>query len=431
MSKAFAIDFEWLERYTPDETERFTFADIKITVGGVLITELEDINAKTIRPAARLSAYAMAMWLLGNWWRLVREPERHLSESWEMSHRLGAIGQGFLWPDLSFNSDGSALLIRMNATPPASRQMVRYLNGICEFVSLATFEATTLSFADAVIDRLHSMGCKTSLLQELRENIVEERSNPSSLRWREMEALLGYDPDEAPEELMAALLAQGKLSGYDAVAEVLAQSTTDSPEILDALFRNVQGHTERMFVPDTKALKRETACIDFSLLPWERAAVAARAARKYWVLPNGPASNKQLIDLFSLSSDFFTNNHREKSPMTVGFRNGAPDHLDVCLNTSYPTNHRFALLRLVGDRLYSPDTDKFLPVTTVKTARQKFQRAFAQEFLCPSDALKDFVGEDFGEEKLDEAAHYFNVSTRVIETTLVNKGFIDRGSLFD
>jgi Zn-dependent peptidase ImmA (M78 family) len=57
--------------------------------------------------------------------------------------------------------------------------------------------------------------------------------------------------------------------------------------------------------------------------------------------------------------------------------------------------------------------------------------AYAQEFLCPSDALKDFVGEDFGEEKLDEAAHYFNVSTRLIETTLVNKGYIDRGSFFD
>ena len=431
MSNSFAIDFEWLERYTPDEAERLTFADIKMSIGGVIITELEDINAKTIRPAARLSAYAMAVWLLGNWWRLVREPERNLSESWEMSHRLGAIGQGFLWPDLSFNSDGSALLLRMNATPPSSRQMVRYLNGICEFVPLAAFEATILSFADAVIDRLHSMGCKTSQLQDLRENIIEERSNPSSVRWREMEALLGYDPDEAPEELMTTLLAQGELSGYDAVTEVLAQSTTDTPEILDALFRNVRGHTEPMLVPDTKTLKAENTRIDPSLLPWERAAVAARAARKHWALPDGPVSNRQLIDLFSLSNDMFTNNHRAESPITVGFRNGMPDRLDVCLNTSYPTNHRFALLRLVGDRLYSPDTDTFLPVTTVKTARQKFQRAYAQEFLCPSDALKDFVGEDFGEEKLDEAAHYFNVSTRLIETTLVNKGYIDRGSLFD
>ena len=79
------------------------------------------------------------------------------------------------------------------------------------------------------------------------------------------------------------------------MAEVLAQSTTDSPEILDALFMNVRGHTERMFVPDTKALRSETASIDFSLLPWERAAVEARAARKNWMLPDGPTSNKQLI----------------------------------------------------------------------------------------------------------------------------------------
>jgi hypothetical protein len=332
---------------------------------------------------------------------------------------------------LSFNSDGSALLLRMNATPPASRHTVRYLNGISEFVSLAAFETTVLSFADAVIDRLHSMGCRTSLLQDLRENIVEERSNPSSVQWREMEALLGYDPDEAPEALMAALLEQGELSGYDAVKEVLAQSATDTPEILDALFRSVRSHTEPMLVPDTKTLRAESARIDSSLLPWERAAVAARAARKYWALPDGPVSNKQLMDLFSLSNDIFTDNHRAKSPMTVGFRNEVQDRLDICLNTSYPTNHRFALLRLVGDRLYSPDTDTFLPVTSVKTARQKFQRAYAQEFLCPSDTLKDFVGDDFGEEKLDEAAHYFNVSTRLIETTLVNKGYIDRGSLFD
>jgi len=216
------------------------------------------------------------------------------------------------------------------------------------------------------------------------------------VRWR---PLLGYDPDEAPEELMAALLARGELSGYDAVSEVLAQNTTDSPEILDALFRNAQGHAEPMFVPDTETLRAKTAGIDSSLLPWERAAVAARAARKYWALPDGPISNRQLMDLFSLSGNIFTDNHRAKSTMTVGFRNGVPDRLDICLNTSYPTNHRFALPRLVGDRLYSLDTDKFQPVTTVKTARQKFQRAYAQEFLCPSDALKDFVGEDFGEEK--------------------------------
>ena len=67
----------------------------------------------------------------------------------------------------------------------------------------------------------------------------------------------------------------------------------------------------------------------------------------------------------------------------------------------------------------------------MKTARQKFQRAFAQEFLCPAKALKEFVGNDFGEDNLANAAHHFNVSTRLVETTLVNKGYLNRSSLFD
>ena len=88
MTDAFSIDFQWLDRNTADEAERLTFAEIKITVGGVVITEVEDVNAKTIRPGVRLSAYAMAIWLLDNWWRLLREPER-ATHSWEMSHCLG------------------------------------------------------------------------------------------------------------------------------------------------------------------------------------------------------------------------------------------------------------------------------------------------------------------------------------------------------
>jgi len=36
------------------------------------------------------------------------------------------------------------------------------------------------------------------------------------------------------------------------------------------------------------------------------------------------------------------------------------------------------------------NSDRFLPVTSMKTAREKFQRAFAQEFLFPAEALKKF-----------------------------------------
>lgn len=430
MTKSFTIDFAWLDRHVADEAERFTFAEIKITVGGVVVTELEDVHTKTIRSAARVSAYALALWLLGNWWRLVREPERK-SHSWQMSHRLGAIGQGFLWPDLSFSSDGDSVLVRMAPTPQSSQQMVRYLNGIYELVSVADFEAAVLSFVDAVIDRLQTMGCRTTLLQDLRKEIVDERSLPSSNRWREIEALLGHDPDEGNEELIAALIAQGTSLGPGAVDEVLAHSKEETLDVLAFLFKHIRQQTISMVVPDSDILRKQTAGIDSALLPWERAAIAARSARKHWSLQDGPVSNDQLRHLFSLSGNILTLSQSVKSPITVGFRNGKKDHLDTCLHTGYETSRRFALLRVIGDQLFSADSDSFLPVTDIKTARQKFQRAFAQEFLCPADELKLFVADDFGEEKLDDAAHYFNVSTRLIETTLVNKGLIERDYVFE
>ena len=430
MTDAFSIDFQWLDRNTADEAERLTFAEIKITVGGVVITEVEDVNAKTIRPGVRLSAYAMAIWLLDNWWRLLREPER-ATHSWEMSHCLGAIGQGFLWPDLSVVSDGRSILLRMTPTPKASQQMVRYLNGVCDIVSVDDFETTVLTFVDAVINRLQTMGCQATQLLNLREAIEEERNNLSSLRWREIEALLGYDPDEAPEKLIKELIAEGDSLGSGAVDEVLALSKAESPQMLNLLFNSIRQYTATMHVPDSERLRKQTANIDHAMQPWERAAKAAQAARKHWAIQDGPVSNQQLLNLFTLPSTVFTDKQKVPSPITVGFLNGNNDRIDAYLNTPYETNRRFALMRIVGDRLSSSEIDRFLPVTTVKTARQKFQRAFAQEFLCPSDELKAFIGEDFGEDKLDDAAHHFNVSTRLIETTMVNKWHKERDILYE
>jgi Zn-dependent peptidase ImmA (M78 family) len=85
---------------------------------------------------------------------------------------------------------------------------------------------------------------------------------------------------------------------------------------------------------------------------------------------------------------------------------------------------------LIADGLLAPDDERLLPaVTKAKTSRQKFQRSFAQEFLCPFDALMEKLGAPSAEnppeeDDIDDAAQYFNVSTRVIETTLANHGIL-------
>ncbi|MDD3449040.1 MAG: hypothetical protein PHF72_08440, partial [Gammaproteobacteria bacterium] len=90
------------------------------------------------------------------------------------------------------------------------------------------------------------------------------------------------------------------------------------------------------------------------------------------------------------------------------------------------------LARLVADHIYRSAGDRLLPATDARTARQKFQRAFAQEFLCPFTALSDFLGStEPTDDRIEEAADLFNVSPLLVKTTLVNRGVLGREVLPD
>jgi Zn-dependent peptidase ImmA (M78 family) len=93
-------------------------------------------------------------------------------------------------------------------------------------------------------------------------------------------------------------------------------------------------------------------------------------------------------------------------------------------------NRRFELCRLIADGLVASEGDLLLPATVSRTSRQKFQRAFAQEFLCPFDALRERLGPSVpADEDIEDAAAHFEVSPLVIQTTLVNKGILPRDLL--
>jgi hypothetical protein len=116
--------------------------------------------------------------------------------------------------------------------------------------------------------------------------------------------------------------------------------------------------------------------------------------------------------------------------MSIAFRHGESDQLQATLTSPHEANRRFSLLRIVADHLYAPASDHLLPVTKARTARQKFQRAFSQEFLCPSQELIEFMGNEFSDDRLDDAAVYFNVSPLLVKSTLVNKGVLNRQEIF-
>lgn len=430
----FSIDFRWLNRDYGDAVERATFAEITITADGRGATELEDSFSKTVRSGVRVSAFALAQWLAANWWRLLWEPERN-TPAWKMSHMVGAAGEGYLWPDLAFASDGGAVLIHCRPTPPAPKSPVRYLNGFDVFLPVGEFEEGMYSFISAVVGRLTDRNVAAEEFESLWKEVNAERLDPALAAWRKLEAVMGYDPDEAPPEIIAALHGAADEYGAGAVQEVAAEAMDEALHQIEALWGDPCRGAFPLTIPLFDILReRIIGEIPSSLFPWQKATHAARIAREVWSLGSGPVSGSRLAEIFSILEDSLAERTRDvKGPMNAGFRNGEADGFKAFLKSPYRASRRFALLRLVGDHLTAPPGDRLLPAAArARTQRQKFQRAFAQEFLCPYADLLSYLGStEFAEDTdaVEDAARFFDVSPVMIQTLLVNKGVLERSVL--
>ena len=115
----------------------------------------------------------------------------------------------------------------------------------------------------------------------------------------------------------------------------------------------------------------------------------------------------------------------------AGFREaGSTDSFLASISSKYGTSRRFELACLAADHLAAGEEDVLLPGTRSMTSRQKFQRAFAQEFPCPFSVLEEYLGTNYpNNDDIYDAAQHFDVSPLLIHTTLVNKGVLGRETL--
>jgi len=63
----------------------------------------------------------------------------------------------------------------------------------------------------------------------------------------------------------------------------------------------------------------------------------------------------------------------------------------VLVPSSRLESQRFYFARLIGCAMVLSEQETLLPVTTAATSLQKFERAFAQELLCPWRELERFT----------------------------------------
>ena len=173
-----------------------------------------------------------------------------------------------------------------------------------------------------------------------------------------------------------------------------------------------------------KSLQRRHGANGTGCLPgtsaWRRH--AACAVRRIW--GDGPVSDRRLAALYGVQEPILKGSSRKACHRICALakmaKAGPP-----CEPTGR-RGRRFELARLLADRLLFDEDERLHPATRTYTYRQKMQRAFAGEFLCPIGSLTDYLVGDYSDDAKEDAADRFRVSPLAVTTLLVSNGLIDR-----
>ena len=297
MNEELKIECRWLGRQTGSPLDRAFYADIGLAVGNNWLTLLEDQEASTVTNHLRGCAHRLATWFAANWWRLRWEPETRSSQKdadWRIAHSMASAGGGYVWPNVIFASDGDSLAVASRPRmKPAPFEPIRYLNQMVARITAAEFERKVDAFLECVLSRMHSLGIEDDTLPELWSEVLKERRDPTASQWRKLEALCGYDPDDAPAEILELLIADKARLGGQALEEVAAQGRHSTAEVLQSILDLASSKTTpasggfRGKMPKLTSLQKD----DANARPWQRAAKLAQLARKEWGLGKQPITN--------------------------------------------------------------------------------------------------------------------------------------------
>jgi hypothetical protein len=307
-------------------------------------------------------------------------------------------------------------------TPDQSVQYLQALDAPKQIPMLG-FQESVQRFVHSVLARLAAKDLAATDLAQLWAILQEDLADPEVVRRRKLEAELGFDPEECPEHALNAALQWEEQVGDDALTELAPaiSSSGGNPDLTTlGQLASASGIVGRPEVsPDSIDHLDHGA-------PWERAVHDARALRRVMGREDDPMPSHSLHELLGLSrADMAKGSVPEgRSPVAVAMPTD-DQRLKFVPRKRNPFGQRFELARFLGEYLrHSTHENRWLASTDLATSRQKYQRAFAAEFLCPLNALMSFLDGDFSSYAIDEAADKFEVSEQVVTRLLFNHGCI-------
>lgn len=419
---------DWLSAGADGPVFRDTSAQFAIYLDDTCLTRNEDIWSKTVRDTVLVSTYPLALWFASSWWRLnwepLLKPGPRPSLDWRMSHELGAANHGFVWPRILFASDGEVINV-WAAAASTQGQSVNYLRSLDgpQVVKISDFQRSVDNFIGAVLNRLSAVGCPDTELAALWQLVLDDRADPSTTRVRRLEALMGFDPEECPERVITQALELQARMGDSAMSELApVYGRRDDGVALGEIAElgATEGIRGRPQVAPTDLGPAQARAV-----PWQRGVEAARQLRAHIGNTDEPIDNTTLLGLLGLTEDQVEHGSTRSRHAAAVATPVDDKYLNFVPRRRHPIARRFEFSRFLADHLREPEgCTRWLASTDLATSRQKYQRAFAAEFLCPIRSLVDFLGDDFTESAVEEAAEHFGVSEKTVESLLTNNEYL-------
>ena len=450
------ITTEALEGCAPEEGAGYGL--LSILAAGSYISEGIDHHIRSYRPGPLVSGYHLAEWLAWHWWRQRWEPRRGGFE-WAQAHCMSSVGAGYVWPNITIASDG--LRTTLSAVPSSrpDAKPFRYTSSAGNAFPATVWENAVDAFISQITARLDAQGIKGTNLHKLADDLLAERSDPELTHYRRVEALLGKGPDALDESLVKQLVGEAETLGVGALDEMAAQAdlnALEAPVSLSAA--GLADIARRDGFPASFQncidLKSDTLAAPTTQLrpAWEWGEALAQQIRQQESLADQPIEDQLLADMAGVSAHHLragkskarylrAHAHRQGASASTSIGRqaataqpafllaGLPRGDRVVLRAKGRSGRRFEMARLLADHLLAP-ADRLHPATRTYTYRQKAQRAFAAELLCPADTIiAELNGEYEDEERREDLASHFHVSPMVIQTQLVNHSLLPRADL--
>ena len=392
-----------------------TLGELRISVGGASLTRVTADDG-VVLPGPRVPAARLAEWLIWHWWRLLWEPERD-SIAWHRAHDMACVGGGWLWPNLSVNSDGCRICVDAKPSVSTEIEPLSHLVDAIGFVTQAEFERSVDAFIGSVLERLDARQHSRGHLGGMRQELMQDRMSSDATLHRKVEALLGCDPDEGDPSVIRQIIDGGRDLGLDAMAEVASDAPLSSEQV-----RQVAARHGMPCNPSDGIDRNDELMWDGTgrLAPWRVGVAAAHDLRSRQNLGDGPVDGQLLEELCGLATGAIQGGRRFRG-MAFSLKTHGRQH-SVVLNSGRRTSRRFAAARLLGDRLLVDSDESLRPSTRSRTYRQQMQRAFSAEFLCPLESLKAELQGDYSGDRMEKVAGRFAVSPWLVHAQLANDG---------